>query len=72
MTVYGFVVGERLNLVMQDKILSICAVTHPTTRGRERKFTIVSPHSEYVEGDTHGVHLASLPLLLQGRDFDIA
>jgi hypothetical protein len=22
--------------------------------------------------DTHGIHLASFPLLLQGRDFDVA
>ena len=27
MTAYGFVFGDRLNLVMQDKILSVCAVT---------------------------------------------
>ena len=62
---YGFVLGERLNLVMQDEILSVCAVT---PNDQIRTFDIM--HRDRLI-DTHGIHLASFPLLLQGCDFDV-
>ena len=69
MVVYGFVLGERLNLVMQDEILSICTfiidgIRKSTFLGLSRK--------KDKDINAYGVHLASFPLLLEGRDFDVA
>jgi len=41
MTAYGFVLGDRLNLVMQDKILSVCAVTQMTKLERSTSWCII-------------------------------
>ena len=63
MIVYGFVLGERLNLVMHEEILSI----YMSQARFESAFFWLS-----IDNNTHRVHLTSLPLLLQGRDFDVA
>ena len=83
---YGFVLGDRLNLVMQDESLSVC------DRAARRAVHVhvfivdaiayVGRYTAFMMGVCHGkhrrcknayrVHLASFPLLLQGRDFDVA
>jgi hypothetical protein len=60
MTVYGFVLAERLNLVMHDEILSV----YITNRFVSPVFAGEKRIGNTMHCSTYGVHLVCLPFPL--------
>ncbi len=60
MTVYGFVLAERLNLVMQEEILSVYTTDSSLCESESASSAEGIDRAHY----TYGIHFACLPFLL--------